>query len=113
MHELTLAENMLQLVEETARRERATRVKTVVVEIGQLALIETDALIFAFDVVKKGGIAANAELRIIDIPAFGDCGNCGVSSPMAKVYATCPQCGSANMQPTAGQEMQLRQIEIE
>ena len=39
MHEMSLAEGILQLVEETARRESAQRVTTIVLEIGQLSAV--------------------------------------------------------------------------
>ena len=40
MHEMSLAEGVLQLVEETAQRENAQRVKLVVLEIGRLSSVE-------------------------------------------------------------------------
>ena len=48
MHEMALAEGILQLVEETAHREHAREVKLVVVEIGQLSNVEPEALKFCF-----------------------------------------------------------------
>ncbi|MGI9133361.1 MAG: hydrogenase maturation nickel metallochaperone HypA, partial [Rhodoferax sp.] len=54
---MSLAEGVLQLVEETARRERAVRVQRVVIEIGQLSSVEPQALQFCFDAVTRGTIA--------------------------------------------------------
>lgn len=113
MHELSLAEDMIQLVEETARRENARRVKTVVVEIGRLSAVEPEALGFAFDVVKLGGPAAEAVLKIIDVPGEGTCGACGQVAVMAESFTPCPACGSFDMQPTAGTRMWVKEIEIE
>ena len=42
MHEMSLAEGVLQLVEDTAQREGAQRVKLVVLEIGQLSSVEPE-----------------------------------------------------------------------
>ena len=57
MHEMSLAEGVLQIIEETARREGARRVKQVVLEIGRLSSVEASALAFCFDVVTRGSVA--------------------------------------------------------
>ncbi len=46
VHEMALAESVLQLVDQTAAREGARRVRRVVLEIGRLAAVEPDALRF-------------------------------------------------------------------
>ena len=57
MHEMSLAESVLQLVEETASREQAQRVKLVILEIGRLSSVEPDAMRFCFEAVTSGSPA--------------------------------------------------------
>jgi hydrogenase nickel incorporation protein HypA/HybF len=113
MHEMSLAEGVMQLVEETARREKASRVKLVVLEIGKMSSVEPEALRFCFDVVTKGGIADGATLEIDRVPGAGWCMQCAVTVPMEELYGACPQCGSYQVQATGGTEMRVREIEIE
>ena len=113
MHEMSLAEGILQLVEETARREQAQRVKTVVLEIGQLSSVEASALEFCFAAVAAGGVARAARLVIVDVPGAGECLVCGLAVPMESLFGICPGCGSHRLRPTAGTEMRVREIEIE
>lgn len=113
MHEMSLAEGVLQLVEETARREGALRVKTVVLEIGRLSSVEPESLKFCFDAVTRGGIAAEADLAIIDVPGSGWCMVCSETVPLAEVFGACPQCGGYQVQATGGTEMRVKEIEIE
>ncbi|MCL2524425.1 MAG: hydrogenase maturation nickel metallochaperone HypA [Betaproteobacteria bacterium] len=113
MHEMSLAEGVLQLVEETAQREGAQRVKLVVVEIGQLSSVEPEALRFCFEAVAQGGIARGAALEIVDVPGSGWCQPCAATVPMVASYAACPRCGGYQLQPTGGSEMRVREIEIE
>lgn len=112
MHELTIAENLIVLVEETARRESAQQVSVVAVDIGELSAIEVDALIFAFDVVKRGTLAASARLDIAAIAGAGRCRNCQASVAMAKLYAVCPACGGGDLDIVSGREMRVRAIEV-
>lgn len=113
MHEMSLAEGVLQLVEDTARRENARRVKTVVLEIGRLSSVEPDALSFCFEAVTHGGIAQGAALEIVAVPGEGWCMVCSASVPMEELWGACPTCGSHQVQPTGGTEMRVKEIEIE
>lgn len=113
MHEMSLAEGVLQLVEETARREQASRVSRVILEIGRLAAVEGEALRFCFDVVTRGSLAEGAVLEIIDVPGSGWCLPCGETVPIEERFGACPKCGSHQVQPTGGTEMRVREIEID
>lgn len=113
MHEMSLAEGVLQLVEEKARRENARCVKTVVLEIGQLSTVEPAALEFCFAAVAAQGVASTARLVIIAVPGTGRCIECGLAQPMAELFGVCSACGSHRLRPTGGSEMRVREIEIE
>ena len=113
MHEMSLAEGVLELVEETARREGARRVKLVVLEIGRLSSVEPEALKFCFSAVTHGSIAAGAALEIVDVPGEGWCMPCAATVPMQEAFGACPRCGSHQVQATGGTEMRVKEIEIE
>ena len=113
MHEMSLAEGVLQLIEDTARRESANRVKLVVLEIGRLSSVEPEALKFCFEAVTHGSIAHGAALEIVNVPGAGWCLPCAATVAMSELYGACPQCGSHQVQPTGGTEMRVKEIEIE
>jgi len=113
MHEMSLAEGVLQLVEDTARRESASRVKLVVLEIGRLSSVEPEAIKFCFEAVTHGSIAQGAALEIIAVPGAGWCMQCAETVPMNELYGACPKCDSHQVQPTGGTEMRVKEIEIE
>ncbi len=113
MHEMSLAESVLELVESTARRECAVRVRRVILEIGQLAAVDREAMRFCFDAVVRGSLAEGALLDIEVIPGSGWCPSCAATVPMDERIAACPGCGGFQLQPTGGTEMRVREIEIE
>lgn len=113
MHEMSLAEGVLQLVEETARREGAQRVKTVVLEIGRLSSVEPEALRFCFEAVARDSLAGEAALEIVEVPGTGWCLTCADTIPLAEVFGDCPRCGGHQVRPTGGTEMRVKEIEIE
>jgi hydrogenase nickel incorporation protein HypA/HybF len=63
MHEMSLAMGILQIVEEAAREQRFGRVRSVWLEIGDLAAVEADAMRFCFDAVSRGTLAEGATLN--------------------------------------------------
>ncbi len=113
MHEMSIAEGIVQVLEEQAVAQGYTRVKKVWLEIGPLAMIETDALRFCFDAVTRDSLAANAELNIINIAGEAFCMQCLKNVPITKRYDACPECGSYQLQVTQGEEMRIKELEVE
>ena len=113
MHELSLAENILQLIEDAAAAQPFHRVKTVWLEIGQLACVEQESLRFFFAVVTEDSIARQAKLEIIGIAGQAVCQECHRTFPVAAYHETCPHCGCSALQITQGEEMRIRELEVE
>lgn len=113
MHEMSLAESALQIIEDAARSQGFSRVKTVWLEIGQLACVETDALRFCFDAVTNGSLAEGARLEIIEVPGEGRCSACGNTAAMQEQYGLCPACGSPQLQIVSGDRMRVKDLEVE
>ena len=113
MHEMSLAEGIVQLVEDAARAEGCTRVKAVWLEIGQLAAVEQESLRFCFDAVTRDSVAAGARLEIIETPGQGWCMKCEGNVAVTALYEPCPVCGSYQIQVTGGDEMRVKELEIE
>ena len=113
MHEMALAESVLQIIEDHAGREGFARVKTVWLEIGALSGVEPEALRFCFDAVTRGSVAEGAALEIVASPGRGWCLDCAAQMPMAQLYEACPRCGGYRLQPTGGTEMRVKELEVE
>jgi hydrogenase nickel incorporation protein HypA/HybF len=113
MHEMSLAESALQIIEDAAHKQGFKRVKTVWLEIGQLSCVEQEAMRFCFDAVINGSVAAGAKLEIVETPGQGRCMQCGKESQIASLYEACPQCGGYTMQVIAGDAMRVKELEVE
>ena len=113
MHEMSLAEGVLQIIEDAARTQGFSQVKTVILDIGQLAAVEPEALRFCFDAVIAGSIAEGATLEIMTTPGEGWCLQCAATVPVTEQLGTCPQCGGYRVQVTGGTEMRVRELMVE
>jgi hydrogenase nickel incorporation protein HypA/HybF len=113
MHEMSIAESVLQIIEDTVRTERCARVKAVWLEIGQLAGVEKESLRFCFDVVTRDSIAQDARLEIIETAGQGWCMECACNVAVSARYEPCPNCGSLQIEVTGGKEMRVQELEVE
>jgi len=113
MHEMSLAEGVLQIIEDQALKSGFARVKTVWLEIGALAGVETEAMRFCFDAVTRGSVAEGAQLEIIAAPGTSWCMQCSATVPVAERYSPCPHCGGYQLQVQGGTEMRIKELEVE
>jgi len=113
MHELSLAEGVLQIVEDAARREGFGRVRAVWLEVGWLSSVEPEAMRFCFDVVTRHSVAEGARLEIVETPGAAWCRECSAPTTIAALGDACPRCGSYRLQITDGTEMRVKELEVE
>lgn len=112
MHEMALTENIIQAIEDNAAQEGYSAVKGVWIEVGPLAGVETEALRFCFDVVARGTIAEGARFEIIATEGTAWCIPCGKSIRIVQRYDACPDCGSHQLQITGGEELRIKELEV-
>lgn len=113
MHEISLCENIRQVLEQQASLQQYQRVKTVWLEIGRLSSIDPEAIRFSFEVVMQGSIAEQARLEIIEVPGEARCMECLQTVQLQQRYDECPLCGSYRLQIHNGEQMRIKELEVE
>lgn len=114
MHELSIAMEVLDIVEREAARHGAGSVSRIHLRIGDLAGVQADALSFSFDAVKsEKPLTGNAELFIERVPVRVRCTPCGSDFEGGDLLVTCPMCGGFETRLLQGQELDIAGIEIE
>ena len=113
MHEMSISEDVLRILEQNARTHGFDRVNAVYLEIGSLAGIDTQALRFSFEVVASGTLADDARLEIDAVPATAWCELCADNVTLGRRLDACPNCGSFHLTITSGDQMRVKQLEVE
>jgi hydrogenase nickel incorporation protein HypA/HybF len=113
MHEMSLAESILNIIEDEAQAQQFRRVLGVRLEIGKLAAVEPEAMRFAFAAVMRDTLAADARLELVETAGQGCCADCGAIVQMDEPLALCPQCGSGRVHVTGGDRMRVLDLEVE
>lgn len=113
MHELSIACNLVEIVEEAARTAGAARVTRVRLRLGDLAGVVEEALRFSFPVAAQGTLAEGAELAIERVPVRVMCRQCLAEQTLTPPFIfRCSACGASDLQFLQGRELQVESIEI-
>jgi hydrogenase nickel incorporation protein HypA/HybF len=112
MHEMSVAESMMELVFESAASNRANRITRVEIVVGDLSGVAPDSLMFCFDALKSGTIAQDAVLVVEKIRSTAHCFSCADDFYAEPDEYFCRKCGGP-VAKTGGTELSVRSIEIE
>ena len=113
MHEMSLCEGILDIMESEAEKQQFKQIKKVWLQIGDLATVEIEALKFCYDVVVKNTVAMGSELIIEHITGKAWCLNCCQSVSVTTKFDACPDCGNYQLQLTQGDELRIKEMEVE
>ena len=111
MHELSVAQSLLDIVLSEAQRHGADKIVRVGVTVGAFTSVVPHALKFSFDLIKENTPAAEAELVITQVPLAGVCEECDQEVMLESPEFLCPNCGSPKVLHTQGRELQVDYIE--
>ena len=120
MHELSMAQGIINAVLETAQTNDATEVTEIYIEVGKLAMLNPEQLRFLLDVLVENTIAENAKIDISEIPITVNCPECGYNgignvddsdhyAPIIK----CPKCDNLRISILGGKDCIVKNIVVE
>ena len=112
MHEFSIMESALETAAQKTRDAGATQIHRLKLRVGKLSGVVPDALRFAFDGLKAGSPAADAELEIEEVPAVCWCPDCAAEFEAADLKYECPRCHQPSGELRHGREMELASLEI-
>lgn len=110
MHEISLLENVREILQDHAKTQQFKQVKKITLEIGRLSCVEPEALRFGFEAVMKDSLAENAELILTEQEGVGFCDRCSKQVPIANLYDPCVLCGNPFVTVTQGNEMKIKDL---
>ena len=120
MHELSMAQAIVDTVMDAAEKNNAQDVLEVTIEIGHLTMLNSEQLKFLLDVIIEGTLLENSEILIEEIPVEIKCQSCDfkgeANTEGSDHYLTivvCPECGGRNLEITKGRECNVKNIRIE
>jgi len=121
MHELSMANSIVETVLEEAKKRNASSVIEVAVVVGEFSMLGLEQLRFSYRVLTEDTPLANSKLRIKREDGKVRCGGCGFEGPIQfkqkqeyhLVFPTleCPRCGEA-VEMVAGRGCYVKSIKL-
>ena len=112
MHELGIAQSILEIVQQSVPEEEKTAVRKVRIRVGQLSGVVPDSLDFCFRVVAGEMNMPQAVLDIEQLPTISRCRDCQQSFNVEEFVFVCPSCKSANLEIISGKELEIVDIQL-
>jgi hydrogenase nickel incorporation protein HypA/HybF len=114
MHEVALAQGIVELVGDQARQPPGfTRVRVVHVRIGALSAVMPEALAFGFDSASRGTVAEGARLQVHEVPGEAYCVDCERRFETRSRVTNCPTCQGGKCLVMGGDEMRVSELEVD
>ncbi len=115
MHEISLVQGLFEQLKELAATNNATKIISVTMEIGPLCGVVVDSFQFGFDILSADDeLVRGAKLIIQVSPVSYNCTNCShVEVTAGRKPDGCPACGELLLIPDGGNDLLLRQVELE
>jgi len=101
MHELSLARELVRLVDEQCEQHGYQQVLCIHLKLDAFSCAAPEALGFAFESLRTGKLAT-ARLDIRQADAEGHCSICGCRAMLDEAYAACSRCGGIMLPAQAG-----------
>jgi hydrogenase nickel incorporation protein HypA/HybF len=114
MHELGIVFYIIKDVKQVAEENHVEHVSSVVMDIGEVSTVVphllTDCWRWAAD---KEPVLKGCEMKVNTIPAVTWCDDCKKTYPTVQYGKACPYCGGGNTWLQQGNEMNIKEIEVE
>jgi len=113
MHELSIAQSLVQMACDHAEMQGAKTVRRICVRLGVLSGM-LRPLYFCFESSSRGSACEGAILEIEEVPLTVYCPRCDeTKAPGSRYSFACPTCSTPTPKVITGREMQLVSIEVE
>ena len=113
MHELSLAESLVEIIEDQVRKNGASKVTSVTVLIGEMSGVQKDAMEFCLPEATRNSVAENANFIIKEEKLEVLCQSCGKLSNPDIYFLACEHCESSDVRVTKGKDFKLLSLDVE
>ncbi len=110
MHELSVTQELLELVGRSVPQGQLHLVREIKVRVGMNGHLLPDSLEFCYEAIKgEFGLSA-ARMEIIKIPVTARCKTCGLRFEVQENRYLCSGCGSSSLTVLTGNELHLSEL---
>ncbi|MCR5813525.1 MAG: hydrogenase maturation nickel metallochaperone HypA [Desulfovibrio sp.] len=121
MHEASLVQGLLDLVERTVEDHNAKakdetiirHVEEIICELGLFSCVEPQTLASCFELLAENTLADGAKLTVRKAPLSCRCEDCGTNFTVTERQFHCPACGGENIHFDGGHGLMLISLRVD
>jgi hydrogenase nickel incorporation protein HypA/HybF len=113
MHEMSIAQSIVSIVDDTLASEKYDRLREVVVDVGELVAVVPESLEFCYMVITEKTKFQDSKLTINILPLVGKCRNCHSESRIDHFDFVCAECSSRDIEVIQGEELNISHLEVD
>jgi hydrogenase nickel incorporation protein HypA/HybF len=113
MHEFSIAMSIVEIAEKEAKKESATAINELILDIGTQSGIEYYALDTALEMAVKDTMLEKAIIKVNKIQARAKCSECKTEFEIDNAFDPCPECKSLYHELLCGKEMQIKSLVVD
>jgi hydrogenase nickel incorporation protein HypA/HybF len=110
---MSVAENILEMIEQEMARHPGAKLLRFDIEVGELSCVQEHALRFCLEASLGDSPWPDAEVRITSEAIGARCNRCDKTFTPVKYEFVCPDCGGTDVSVVGGQEVRLKSLEID
>ncbi|MDR2829470.1 MAG: hydrogenase maturation nickel metallochaperone HypA [Methanobrevibacter sp.] len=123
MHELSMAQSIMNAVIETSEKNHANKVIEVIIEIGKMTMLNSEQVIFMLEILseeEENRLTHGANFTVEEIPVEIECLECGFDGKLENAdldpytpISRCPKCGNFKVNVKNGKDIIVKNIVID
>ena len=112
MHEVSIAINIIQIIEDELSLHPGKVVEKMHLQIGTLSGVVAESLLFALEASRQNSPLKNAEISIDHQKAMAHCKECGNKFETEDYFGVCPRCSNDRYDIITGRELIIKSITL-
>jgi hydrogenase nickel incorporation protein HypA/HybF len=113
MHELSIAQEIMRIVESERARHGFQTVSLVHVRAGALSGVDPGALALSWEAVCADTFAAGSRVEVDLVEGLLTCRDCGARTAADALPEKCPECGSLRLHLDGATGLDIVSLEVE
>ena len=112
MHEMSVAQSIIDIVLDTMKRHKVKSVKKVRIELGELSGVIPQSLTFGLQILTKDTPLQETEFVYDKTPIKSRCRNCKHEFIVKDLEFICPKCKGKELDTLSGTELKIIDMEV-
>lgn len=113
MHELSIAMEILRIIENDISNKQSKKVTEIELDIGQMAGVDIGNLRFVLENISSQALFDGCRIHINTIQPLSHCNLCGAVFPVRNLFESCAVCHSSDVRLVCGNELKIKSYVIE